>query len=252
MDIGQKEAFSRLLATDQAFAYCLITDTQGSTPRKSGAAMIVACEGPVIGTIGGGSSEQIIQQKAREALVSGSSELVNLSLGEDAGMHCGGRMQVFIQVFGKAPTLHIFGAGHVGCALAGMTSGLNLSVRLIDDREKQLQSAFPMQVKKIPEDPLKYAKRLDGTTEDFFVILTRDHETDLEILKTLCKKEFSYLGMIGSTKKSAHAREALRQAGIAETLIDRIEMPIGIDINADSPTEIAVSILASVIKAKNN
>lgn len=242
---------AELLADQSAFAYCVITDTQGSAPRKKGAAMLVLPEGRSIGTIGGGKSEKIIIDKARTAIRAKQSTLIHLGLDEDAEMICGGKISVFIQVFGEPNALYIFGAGHVGKAVAKLAVPLGFNVHMLDERKDVLDASDIPSLSKHHGtiESLVGVPAFDSDT--YLIVTTHDHKSDIEILLSLCRKNYAYLGMIGSKKKVAKAKASLQSAKVPEEVINKIDMPIGLEIGAQGPEEIAVSILAGIIAAKN-
>ncbi|HRY98105.1 MAG TPA: XdhC family protein [Bacteroidales bacterium] len=237
-----------LLAEGQAFAYCVVTSTRGSTPRKRGTAMLLLPDGRTFGTVGGGSIEKEVLDCALEALREGSPRLC--SPGEAATEGCGGKMEVFIQVFGTEPVLHIFGAGHVGLALARIAPSLGFRVVLLHNKPDDVKASIPSGVRLVNGDPETLLKACSFGPGSFFVIATSEHKADIEYLAALAGKPLVYLGMLGSRNKVKEAREQLLLLGISEDVIDRIDMPVGLPIGAQGPEEIAVSIAARLIAVR--
>lgn len=239
---------AELLAEGQAFAYCVVTSTQGSTPRKRGTAMIVLPDGKTLGTVGGGSFEKEVLNCALEALKAGSPLLC--SPEEAATESCGGKMEVFIQVFGTEPVLHIFGAGHIGLALARIALALGFRVLLLDHSSTEGKQGVPSGVRLVSGNAETLLKACTFGPASFFVVATSQHNADLEYLAALAEKPLAYLGMLGSRNKVSEAREHLRGKGISDDVIGHIDMPIGLPIGAQGPEEIAISIAARLIAVR--
>jgi len=233
-------------------ALCIVVDTRGSTPRKQGARMIVYADGSVYGTIGGGSVEKEVTELALELIASGKPAKATFNLEEDLGMHCGGMMEVYIEPVNPLKKLFIFGAGHIGKALAGFARELDFTVTLFDPREEIFRDEFFTPFTCVNKD---YLKAIEETTFDdntSVVIVTPKHAYDEEILAAVARKPNAYLGMIGSARKV----ELLKKRFLEENILtsdelEKIDMPIGIRFNAETPQEIAISILAKLIDVRN-
>lgn len=236
----------------ESAALCIVVDTKGSTPRKQGAKMIVYADGTIFGTIGGGGIEKEVADKALEVITSGKSEKCVFNLGTDLGMHCGGHMEVYIEPIGATQKLYIFGAGHIGKALAGFAKALDFGVTLFDPREDIFKGKEFENCNCINKDYFEAIEEalFDGTAH--CVIVTPKHSFDEEILARIARKPHAYIGMIGSTRKV----DLLKKRFLAENLLtaeelDSIDMPIGIKLHAESPQEIAICILAKLIDVRN-
>ncbi|MEI6750625.1 MAG: XdhC family protein [Bacteroidales bacterium] len=231
---------------------CIVVDTKGSTPRKQGAKMIVYADGSVFGTIGGGSIEKEVALKAVEQIASGKPAKYVFNLGTDLGMHCGGYMEVYIEPINSARKLYIFGAGHIGKALAGFAKALDFSVTVFDPREDIFSSKEFDGCTCINKD---YFQAIDEALFDeniYGVIVTPKHTFDEDILAKVARKPHGYLGMIGSTRKVELLRKRfLEENVLTSEELDKIDMPIGIKLHAESPQEIAISILAKLIDVRN-
>ena len=233
-------------------ALCIVVDTKGSTPRKQGAKMIVYADGGIFGTIGGGSIEKEVAEKALEIIATGKPEKCVFNLGADLGMHCGGHMEVYIEPISTAQKLYIFGAGHIGKALAGFAKALDFVVTLFDPREDIFIGKEFENCNCINKD---YFEAIDEALFDlntYSVIVTPKHTSDEEILARIARKPHIYVGMIGSTRKV----DLLKKRFLAENILtaaelDSIDMPIGIKLHAESPQEIAICILAKLIDVRN-
>lgn len=234
-------------------ALCILTETEGSTPRKAGSKMIVTMDGRIYGTIGGGSMEQRVIQEARMACNRSLPVKLKYNLDDDLQMQCGGFVEVYIEPIGLPLHLVIFGAGHVGSALGHYARDFGFKVSFVDSRaefaKKQEQLGFSV----ILGDFVEEGKKIISNDRTFFVVVTPQHSFDQEITAILAKKPFAYLGMIGSKRKIADAKQYFIENNLLTPAeIARIDMPIGIKFNAETPEEIAISILARLIDVKNS
>lgn len=238
-----------LSKSGQAFALCTIVQTKGSAARKAGTKMIVLSDGKIIGTIGGGILEKEVIKEAKAIIPGGVPKIIKYDFMDDLNMTCGGQTEVFIDPIQSAPELFIFGAGHVGQALADLAQQFGFKITLIDNRDN-----IPTveHVKRINGEYLASIQELNFTKRSFIVILTHQHQLDEMVLEAVIHKEYAYLGMIGSKSKIATARKKLIKKNISPELLDQVNMPIGIKFNAQSPEEIALSIMAKMIDVKNN
>jgi xanthine dehydrogenase accessory factor len=239
------------LEQGEPVALVTIVRTQGSTPQRVGAKMLVYADGRTIGTIGGGCYEHDALGKAREALAGGPPRLVSYELAddlaEDTGLICGGRMEVFIEPLEASPHLYLIGAGHVSRDLARAAHETGFRVTVVDDRQKFASAErFPdaeIVVDAIPD----WLHRTAIPASAFVVILTRGHRHDLEALRALAARDLRYLGLIGSRAKVTRLFDALKAEGLPPECLRRVFAPVGLDIGAVTPAEIAVSILAEMI-----
>ena len=203
----------------------------------------------VAGTIGGGALEYSVLGQAAQAIAAGESKLFQHRLTVDHKMCCGGTVHVFIEVIAPPPQCFIFGAGHVGKALAQLLATLEFDVSLIEGRPNLLEESATRFIAAPPEIALQSLK-WDGNT--YAVIATHSHALDRELLHQALAKPFQYLGMIGSKRKVLVTRKLFLERGWADDDdLDDIDMPIGVAIAAESPAEIAVSIAARMIEVKN-
>jgi xanthine dehydrogenase accessory factor len=228
-----------------------IVRAQGSTPQRVGAKMLVFADGRTVGTIGGGCYENDALWKAREAIASGRSALLHYELNDDFaqenGLICGGRMDVHVDPLEPTPHLYIIGAGHVGFHLARAAADAGFRIHVVDDREKFASAErFPgadVAVEPIPE----WLHRADIPPSAYVVVVTRGHTHDLEAMRALAARDLRYLGLIGSRAKLARIADALLEEGMPPECLARVHSPIGLDIGAVTPAEIAISILAELI-----
>ncbi|MBN1771163.1 MAG: XdhC family protein [Deltaproteobacteria bacterium] len=244
-------AIARALERGTAVALCTVEATAGSTPREAGSRMTVPGEGRPTGTVGGGALELAIVERARGCLQTGRGETAELALdAQKAGglaAECGGTVRVRIEVLGAPRRLVVFGAGHVGAATARVARDAGLLPLVIDDRADALEplAAEGLAVRSAPAEEAVAAAAL--RCEDCVVVVTRGHEHDERVVTDALKQELAYVGMIGSRRKVETTRKALARAGIPPARIDALHAPIGIDIGAETPGELAVCIVAEVI-----
>jgi xanthine dehydrogenase accessory factor len=228
-----------------------VVRSQGSTPQRAGAKMLVWADGRTLGTIGGGCYENDAFWKARESLSSGRPQLLHYELNDDFaqenGLICGGRMDVHIDPLTPSPRVFIIGAGHVGHHLARIAGDVGFRIHVVDDREKFANAErFPgaeVVVQSIPE----WLHRSDIPASAYVVVVTRGHQHDLDAMRALAARDLKYLGLIGSRAKVARIYDALLAEGMPAECLQRVHAPIGLDIGAVTPAEIAISILAELI-----
>ncbi len=254
-----KEVFTAVaeaLERGEPAALVTIVSTTGSTPQRVGAKMLVYSDGRIVGTIGGGCYENDAFWKAREAINTRRPELVHYELSDDfaqeTGLICGGQMDVYIEPIEPSPELYIVGAGHVGFHLARLAADVGFRVHIVDDREKFANAErFPTASEVVVDSIPSWLDRANLPSHAYAVIVTRGHTNDLEALRALAPRELRYLGLIGSRAKVARIYDALAADGMSPELLARVHAPIGLDIGAVTPQEIAVSILAELIAVKH-
>ena len=235
-------------------ALVTVIRAQGSTPQRAGAKMLVFGDGRIIGTIGGGCYENEAIGKARMALADGRPALLHFELNDDFaqenGLICGGRMDVHIDPLVPDPPLFIVGAGHVGFHVARGAADAGFRLTIVDDREKFASAErFPgaeIVVESIPD----WLHRAEIPASAFVVVVTRGHQHDLEAMRSLAARDLRYLGLIGSRAKVARISAALLKEGLPSECLERIHAPIGFDIGAVTPAEIAISILAELVAVR--
>jgi xanthine dehydrogenase accessory factor len=234
-------------------AICIVVETSGSTPRKQGSKMIVYADGSIFGSIGGGSVEKEVAVKAIELIGSGTPAKFAFNLEDDLAMHCGGTMEVYIEPINPSQKLYIFGGGHIGKAVAFFARELDFSVTVFDPRENIFHDPAFTGCSCINSDYFSSIEDAVFDENTYCVIVTPKHLYDEEILARLSKKPHSYIGMIGSGRKI----ELLKKRFLEEKImspeeLEKVDMPIGIRFRANTPQEIAISILAKLIDVRNS
>lgn len=239
-------------------ALVTVIHTRGSTPRDTGTKMLVYNDGRIAGTVGGSSVEALVIAEAMEVIRTQKCRRVEHNLNDaghsDTGMVCGGKMEFFIEPVKSSPRLFIFGGGHVAVPLARLASQTGFSCIVVDDRKEfATKERFPDAEQVIVGDPGKAAAELPIGEQDFVAVVTRCHDHDYTTLRAAIDKPFAYLGLIGSRHKKKQIFERLsKNDGVSSKKLEQVHSPIGIDINARTPEEIAVSIVAELIREKNN
>ncbi len=246
------QALANLGLKGKAAALCTIIRTKGSTPRKAGSKMLVYDDGSFVGTIGGGEVESRVIDLARQAINSGESTIGSYDLIDpvkgDPGV-CGGSMEVFIDPLNQAVDLIVVGGGHVGKAVVHLAKWLGFRVILNDDREE-----FCTPEKAPGADEYIHCKLEDLPDQYTFsprtvlVLATRSNQVDIQGLPRLLDVPTAYIGVISSKRRWKVTEEQMLEIGVKKNDLKRVYAPIGLDINAESPEEIAVSILAEVLQ----
>lgn len=230
-----------------------VVDSKGSAPRTAGARMLIKKDGTILGSIGGGAIEKTVVDEAKGIAGTEQTKLFAYDLGKDLGMSCGGRMSIFLEPLMPPAHLIIFGAGHIGTALAQLGRLLDFHVTVIDNRaEFANEKRLPFADQVIVGNYGDILPEIKFHAETFIVLVTHRHAHDQEILEYCIQQPFKYLGMIGSKTKVAAALKKLSEKGVTEEKIATIHSPIGLDIGADTPAEIAVAIAAEIIAIKKN
>lgn len=249
-------ALAEALQRGEEVALVTIVSSTGSTPQRVGAKMLVYADGRTVGTIGGGCYENEAFWKAREAIKNRKPVTMKFELNDDfaqeTGLVCGGQMEVFVEPVEPSPELYVFGAGHVGYHVVKMAHEVAFRVHVIDDREKFASAErFGEGIDVIVDHIPTWLETHQLPATAYAVIVTRGHTHDLDALRALTKMPLRYLGLIGSKAKVKRIYDALLEEGTAPELLGRVHAPIGLDIGAITPQEIAVSILAELIAVKH-
>jgi xanthine/CO dehydrogenase XdhC/CoxF family maturation factor/cation diffusion facilitator CzcD-associated flavoprotein CzcO len=245
------QAVLQVLASGQRGALATVVRTSGSTPQQPGARLLRMPDGTLIGTVGGGAIEQVVVLELEAAMRTGQSQLLVRDLGHDLGMCCGGRMEVFVEPIEATPRLLLFGAGHIAKPTAALARSAGFSVHVVDEREElNTPERFPS-CELTQRDPAGLLKRMALHDRDYVLIVTHDHQLDEELLAlALQQQSAAYIGLVGSRRKvfrlvqrisARHGKQDLR----------RVFAPVGLDLGAQTPEEIAVSIVAELIALRH-
>lgn len=231
---------------------CTVTEELGSTPRSRGASMWVRHDGSISGSVGGGLLEHETIERALGLMRGGgTAESWRKELTEAEGMACGGSASVYMEVLGREEELLIFGAGHVGAAVARLGAFAGFQVTVWDEREEfanrdniPCARTVVCPIDKIFENGISLSEK------SYVVIVTRGHKLDAEAVAATDGMRGAYFGMIGSRSKIASVRKSLLARGVSEAHLDSIRQPIGLPLRAETPEEIAISIMAEIIAVK--
>jgi xanthine dehydrogenase accessory factor len=239
-------------AGGQQAALATVIRTQGSVPRHSGSKMIIFRDGKTHGTIGGGEMESQVIEAAVEAIDSRETKLLHYEFRDPSEGHvgvCGGEMEVFVEPVEIPPKLVVVGAGHVGQAMVHLGHWLGYHVVACDDREEFAAENYVPEADEVIHCKLKdLTKQTEIHANTFLVLTTRGVDIDLEALPALLESPAAYIGVIGSRRRWETTAHALKESGVAEEKIRKVTSPMGLEINAETPEEIAVSIFAEMIQ----
>lgn len=233
----------------KGFVLITVTRTTGSAPRHIGAKMMVRADGGISGTIGGGALEHQAIKDAFEIIESGEPVTKSYPLGPLLGQCCGGETELFFEPYKEPKRVVIFGAGHVAAELSPLLKKLGFDITLVDERSERFDiPAFQTVDEKVNELPGDALKEIEFTNDLYLIVLTHQHKHDEEIVAYCLDKPFKYLGMIGSRTKWEKFKARYKAKGFTDEQIARVKTPIGLDIGSETPFEIAVSIVAELIK----
>ena len=238
-------------------AVATIVNVRGSIPSFETAKMLVRDDGSIAGTIGGGCVEAEVWPAAREVMESEKPRSLTFNLNEnpkyDTGLVCGGTLDIFIEPILPPALLYIFGAGHVSINLYEVARKAGFDVTIIDDRNAYAsRDRFPHAREVIAEDFDMAMTRITPNESSYIVIVTRGHRDDMRVLRWAVQTPARYVGMIGSKRKTITIFRELTQEGIAEALFQKVHAPVGLDIGAITPEEIAVAITAELIAVRRH
>ena len=238
-------------------AIATITTARGSIPSFQTAKMLVRDDGSIVGTIGGGCVEAEVWQAAREVMEEGKPRTLTFNLNKypkyDTGLVCGGTLEVFIEPVLPPALLYIFGAGHVAYNLYIVARIAGFDVTVVDDRESYANGErFPDAREVIANDFEAVIQRLHIPESAYVVIVTRGHRDDMKILRWAVNLNLRYLGMIGSKRKTIAIYKELVQEGIPAKKFESVHAPVGLEIGAVTPEEIAVAIVAEMIAVRRH
>jgi xanthine dehydrogenase accessory factor len=252
MTVDVFEELVRLRREGRACALATVVRTSGSTPRKASARMIITAGGQIVGTIGGGRVEKEVTDAAVALLAEGPGarpRLLKYHLTRELAMCCGGEMEVFVEPLVPEPPLIVCGGGHVARALVPIARSIGFEVSVAEDME-EVQALVPEGARLLDSFDVRDWKDVVLDDRAYAVIVTRDHAQDQKLLEQLIDKPLAYLGLIGSRRKVEMFKQRLEVRGVERARLDRVHAPIGLDIGAQTPEEIAVAIAAELIQVR--
>jgi len=238
-------------------ALATIVNVRGSIPSFETAKMLVRDDGSIAGTIGGGCVEAEVWQAAREVIETEKPRSLTFNLNQDpkydTGLVCGGTLDIFVEPVFPPAVLYIFGAGHVSTSLYKVASSAGFDLIVVDDRPTYAnRERFPEAKEVIAEDFAQAMARITPNESSYIVIVTRGHHDDMRVLRWAVQTQARYIGMIGSKRKTIAIFKELTQEGLGAHLFERVHAPVGLDIGAITPEEIAVAITAELIAVRRH
>ncbi|UCG55396.1 MAG: XdhC family protein [Dehalococcoidia bacterium] len=249
------QAITRIKEEGGEAALATVVSASGSTPREPGAKMLIMLDGSIRGTIGGGSIELRVIKEAAEVIKKEKPKHLSYRLkeGEELGMICGGDVDVFLEPIVSTPTLFILGGGHISFTLAKVGKLVGYKIVVVDDRpEFATTQRFPEAERVFAIGYDKAFSELKVGKSGYIVIITHGHKGDAVALEGALSTEAKYIGMIGSKTKNKSVYARLQAKGITQQQLDRVHAPIGLRIHAQSPEEIAISIMAEIIQVRRS
>ena len=251
------EELVRLRNLGQKCALATIVEVRGSIPSYESAKLLVREDGSMIGTIGGGCVEAEVWNAAREVIETEKPRHLSFNLGQDAaydnGLICGGQLDVFVEPVLPVPHAFIFGAGHISKSLSKVANLAGFSTVVIDNRDTFAnRERFPEAADVHAEEYEEIFPRLAINETSYVIIVTRGHRDDMRVLKLALSTPARYIAMIGSKRKVLNVARELEKEGVDRAALERIHAPMGLDIGAISPEEIAISVAAEMIAVRRN
>lgn len=254
-DVDVFDELVRLRRLGQKSALATIVQVNGSIPSFESAKMLVREDGTFVGTIGGGCVEAEVWNAAREVMDTEKPKHLSFSLGQDAaydnGLICGGQLNVFVEPVIPQPRALIFGAGHISKSLSKVATLAGFESVVIDNREAFAnKERFPEAAEVISDEYESVFPGLNVNSTTYIVIVTRGHRDDMRVLRWAVSTPAKYIAMIGSKRKTIATIHELQKEGFPRELFERIYAPMGLEIGAVTPEEIAVSVVAEMIAVR--
>jgi len=251
------EELVRLRRLGQRCALATIVDVRGSIPSYESAKLLVREDGSMAGTIGGGCVEAEVWSAAREVLETEKPKRLSFNLGQDAaydnGLICGGQLEVFVEPVLPVPYAFIFGGGHISKSLSKVANLAGFATVVVDNRDSFAnRERFPDAAEVHAAEYEDVFPRLAINENSYVIIVTRGHRDDMRVLKLAVATSARYIAMIGSKRKVLNVVRELEKEGISREAFERIHAPMGLDIGAISPEEIAISVTAEMIAVRRN
>ncbi len=251
------EEIVKLRRDGRSGALATIVNVRGSIPSFETAKMLVRDDGSIVGTIGGGCVEAEVWQAAREVMEQEKPRTLTFNLNNnpkyDSGLVCGGTLDVFVEPVMPVPQLYLFGAGHVSLHVYKVARLAGFDVTVVDDRDAYAnRERFPDAREVYAEEFDHACSKLSLNENSYLVIVTRGHRDDMRILRWAAGTRARYIGMIGSKRKVIEIYKELEREGVSRESLDRVHAPIGLDIGAIAPEEIAIAIVAELISVRRH
>ncbi len=249
------EELVRLRSLGQKCALATIVQVRGSIPSFQAAKLLVREDGSMVGTIGGGCVEAEVWTAAREAIATGEPKHLSFNLGQDAaydnGLICGGQLDIFVEPIEPQPRAYIFGAGHISKGLSKIANLAGFATVVVDDREAFAnRERFPEAAEVFAGEYEEIFPKLAVNATSYIVIVTRGHRDDMRVLRWAAATPASYVAMIGSKRKVISIIKELEKEGMPREAFERLHAPMGLEIGAVTPEEIAVSVVAEMIAVR--
>jgi xanthine dehydrogenase accessory factor len=247
----------RLRRLGQKCALATIVQVNGSIPSYESAKLLVREDGSMVGTIGGGCVEAEVWNAAREVMETERPRHLDFSLGQDAaydnGLICGGQLSVFVEPVVPQPRVFIFGAGHISKSLSKVAVLAGFETVIVDNREQFAnRERFPEAAEVYAEEYDDVFGKLTIRDTSYVVIVTRGHRDDMRVLRHVVTTQARYIAMIGSKRKVIGVVKELEKEGIPRKAFDRVFAPMGLEIGAITPEEIAIAVVAEMIAVRRN
>ena len=251
------EEVTRLRKAGIKGALATIVNVRGSIPSFESAKLLIREDGSIVGTVGGGCVEAEVWAVAREVIQQEKPRKLTFNLNNDpsydTGLLCGGTLEIFVEPILPTPYLYIFGAGHVSLSLSKVAKIAGFSTIIIDDRDTYAnKERFPEAVEIYAEEYEKVFELLRPNSSSFLIAVTRGHRDDMRVLRWAVETPARYVGMIGSKRKVIEIVKFLEGEGVPSSALARVHAPIGLEIGAITPEEIAVSVVAEMIAVRRN
>lgn len=258
MQKADREVFEAILGSQsggERGVLATVVKVAGSVPRHEGAKMLVRADGSIVGTIGGGQMESRVIADALDVLASGDPRIAHYELVDpaagDPGV-CGGQVDIFLEPLVNEATLLVIGCGHVGKALAQLAHWMGWRVAVSDDREEFCNpDNIPEADVYLPVHPTRIPDEFTVTDKTYIAAVTRSVPLDVEFVPTLLATPAAYIGVMGSKRRWITTVKKMVENGMDEAALKRVNAPLGLELNAETPEEIAVSIMAEIISVRN-
>lgn len=251
------EELVRLRRAGQRCALATIVEVRGSIPSYESAKLLVREDGSMVGTIGGGCVEAEVWNAARDVIDTGQPRHLSFALNQDAaydnGLICGGQLEVFVEAVLPQPRAYIFGAGHISKSLSKVAGLAGFATVIVDDRESFAnRERFPEAAEIYAAEYEDVFPQLPVNRNSYILIVTRGHRDDMRVLKWAVTTDAAYIAMIGSKRKVISVIKELEKEGLPSQALERVYAPMGFEIGAVTPEEIAVSVVAEMIAHRRN